>query len=72
MDLDILDPVDRHGRTEQINFHGQDESYRTCTGCGRDCELDTSADADGIGVRIAWVCRAHGLNSIIAPFDNLR
>lgn len=33
-----------------------DEGYRTCSECGGDCYPDPSAGADGIGVRIAFVC----------------
>lgn len=45
-----------------------DERYRTCA----DCEPDTSAGADGVGVRIAWVCPMHGVHSVIDPFEDKR
>lgn len=49
-----------------------DEGYRTCAECGRDCDPDPSAGADGIGARIAWVCPVHGVHSVTDPFEDLR
>lgn len=48
-----------------------DESYRTCSECGGDCEPEPSG-ADGHGVRIMWVCPQHGVHSIVDPFAHLR
>lgn len=49
-----------------------DEGYRTCSECGGDCYPDTSAGADGIGVRIAFVCAEHGVHSVVDPFKDKR
>ena len=49
-----------------------DESYRTCADCGGDCEPDTSLSDNGTGVRIAFVCPEHGVQSILDPFEHLR
>lgn len=49
-----------------------DESYRTCSTCGGDCEPDTSLSADGTGARIAWLCPSHGVQSVVDPFSELR
>ncbi|HJC29024.1 MAG TPA: hypothetical protein H9759_06480 [Candidatus Dietzia intestinipullorum] len=49
-----------------------DESYRTCSECGRDCEPDPSAGSDVLGARIAFVCPDHGLHGIIDPFEDTR
>ncbi|MDP5226892.1 MULTISPECIES: hypothetical protein [Arthrobacter] len=49
-----------------------DESYRTCAECGGDCEPDPAVCADGFGVRIAWICPRHGLQTIADPFEDLR
>ncbi|WEG08628.1 hypothetical protein PU630_15490 [Microbacterium horticulturae] len=50
----------------------RDDGYRTCAVCGGDCELDTSLSADGAGVRVAFVCLEHGIQSVIDPFADLR
>lgn len=64
MDYNELDGPDdaQRGATK-------DESYRTCSECGGDCYPDTSAGADGLGVRIAFVCLEHGVHSVIDPFE---
>lgn len=49
-----------------------DESYRTCPECGRDCEPDSNAGNDDLGVRIAFVCPVHGVHNVIDPFADLR
>lgn len=49
----------------------RDQSYRTCSECGRDCHPDPSAGADGLGVRIAFVCLEHGIHSVVDPFADL-
>lgn len=48
-----------------------DESYRTCSICGGDC-LPEPSGANGLGVRILWVCPDHGAQSITDPFTDLR
>lgn len=48
-----------------------DESYRTCSECGGDCEPEPSG-ADSHGVRIMWVCPQHGVHSVVDPFERLR
>lgn len=50
----------------------RDQSYRTCSECGGDCYPDTSAGADGLGVRIAFVCPEHGVHSVVDPFEEER
>lgn len=50
----------------------RDESYRTCAECGSDCYPDTSAGADGLGVRIAFVCPEHGVHSEGSPTEEDR
>ncbi len=50
----------------------KNDSYRTCSQCGGDCEPDPTAGGDGIGARIAFVCPRHGLNAIVDPFEDLR
>jgi hypothetical protein len=48
-----------------------DESYRTCSVCGGDCEPEPMAE-DGLGVRIMWICPEHGAHSVVDPFEDLR
>lgn len=48
-----------------------DESYRMCSECGGDCQPEPSG-ADGLGVRIMWVCPQHGVHSVVDPFEHLR
>ncbi|WP_061711859.1 hypothetical protein [Kocuria palustris] len=50
----------------------KDDSYRTCTACGGDCEPDTSLSTDDTGVRIAFVCPEHGAQSVVDPYSDLR
>lgn len=62
---------------DALEWHGAhggesvDEGYRTCAECGADCEPDPLAE-DGFGVRIAFVCQEHGLQTIVDPFGHLR
>lgn len=49
----------------------RDVAYRTCSVCGGDCDPEPSAE-DGIGVRIMFVCPAHGAQSLLDPFSDLR
>ncbi|SEB56172.1 hypothetical protein SAMN04489806_1110 [Paramicrobacterium humi] len=44
----------------------EDDSYRTCPVCGRDCApevIDT-----GSSVRVAFSCPEHGAHSMVDPF----
>lgn len=59
--------------TDNLSFGPpMDESYRTCAECGGDCYPDPSPSADGIGVRIAYICPEHGVHSIVDPFKDKR
>lgn len=49
----------------------EDEAYRTCSTCGGDCEPDNSLSVDGTGVRIAFVCAEHGVQSVVDPFKGV-
>ncbi|WP_353113232.1 hypothetical protein [Microbacterium sp.] len=49
-----------------------DDEYRTCSTCGRDCKPDVSITSDEHGVRIAFVCPEHGVQSIVDPFADQR
>ncbi|AII11474.1 hypothetical protein [Rhodococcus opacus] len=51
-------------------FARDDESYRTCAECGRDCESEPFSA--GAGIRISFVCPAHGVHAVIDPFAHLR
>lgn len=46
-----------------------DESYRTCAECGRDCTPESVPTQQGI--RIAFTCPQHGLHSFLDPFNDL-
>lgn len=48
-----------------------DESYRTCSVCGGDCDPDPIAE-DVLGVRIAFICPRHGMQTLVDPFEDLR
>ncbi|WP_431794912.1 hypothetical protein [Micrococcus luteus] len=50
----------------------KDQNYRTCSECGGDCYPGPSAGADGMGVRIAFVCPEHGVHSVVDPFKEER
>lgn len=50
----------------------KDEEYRTCAECGGDCVPDPSITVEGAGVRVAFVCPAHGVQSLVDPFEDLR
>ncbi len=50
----------------------KNEDHRTCTECGGDCAPDPSATVEGMGVRIAFICPAHGVQSLVDPFEDLR
>ncbi|GGD76559.1 hypothetical protein GCM10007269_19390 [Microbacterium murale] len=46
--------------------------YRTCVECGEDCYPDPSISVGVQGVRIAFVCAQHGVQSIVDPFEGNR
>ena len=48
------------------------DDYRTCTECGKDCDIDPNFGSDESGARIAFVCPEHGIQSVIDPFEHLR
>lgn len=50
----------------------KDEGYRTCAECGGDCVPDPSVTVEGLGIRIAFVCPEHGVQSLVDPFEDLR
>lgn len=49
-----------------------EDSYRTCPVCHGDCEPDIEFSSNEHGARIAFVCREHGVQSMVDPFDELR
>lgn len=49
----------------------KDQIYRTCTECGGDCYPDPTP-AGGLGMRIAFVCPEHGVQTIVDPFEDNR
>lgn len=49
----------------------EDESYRTCSECGSDCEPGITI-SDHAGARIAFVRREHGAQSVVDPFQDVR
>lgn len=51
-------------------FASADESYRTCAECGRDCEPEPFSTDNGI--RISFACPAHGIHSVVDPFEGKR
>lgn len=55
----------------RIRVSATDE-HRTCSECGGDCYPDPGAGAEGMGVRIAFICPVHGLHSVIDPFEEYR
>lgn len=47
-----------------------DESYRICAECGRDCEpVPMPTD---LGTRLSWICPLHGVHSVTDPFESDR
>lgn len=44
-----------------------DERYRTCAECGRDCEPEPVPTESGM--RIAFTCSEHGVHSVVDPFE---
>lgn len=51
-------------------FAMDDEGYRTCAECGRDCEPEPFATGEGI--RISFICPLHGPHTVFDPFDGKR
>lgn len=48
------------------------DDHRTCAVCRSDCEPDPSLSVDGAGVRVAFVCPQHGVQSVVDPFEGMR
>lgn len=48
------------------------DGYRTCSVCGGDCEPDPGFGSDEHGLRIAFVCPEHGVQSLVDPFEDQR
>ncbi|MBP1325484.1 hypothetical protein JOF28_000716 [Leucobacter exalbidus] len=49
-----------------------EDSYRTCSVCGRDCESDVAFGSNNAGGRIAFICPVHGIQSLVDPFEEQR
>lgn len=47
-----------------------DESYRTCSECGGDCQPEPMPTDEGM--RIAFICPKDGVHSVVDPFGDLR
>lgn len=45
-----------------------DESYRTCSECGGDCEPEPTE----AGMRITFACPEDGVHSVVDPFRDQR
>lgn len=64
-----------NGRIDEADdsegYTPQDESHRTCSICGGDCEPEPSA-IEGLGARFIFTCPQHGVQSIWDPFSDLR
>lgn len=39
-----------------------------CAECGEDCVPEPSG-ADGLGIRIMYVCVEHGVQTVVDPFE---
>lgn len=50
----------------------KNQGCRTCSECGGDCYPEPSAGADGLGVRIAFICPEHGVHSVVDLFEEER
>lgn len=51
-------------------FGHDDESYRTCAECGRDCVPEPVPTPQGM--RVAFSCTVHGVHTMIDPFKGSR
>lgn len=45
--------------------------YRTCPQCGLDCE-PVPFDSAGAGIRVSFICPAHGVHTVVDPFADTR
>lgn len=45
-----------------------DVSYRICGECGQDCSPEPTS-VQGVGVRVAFICAVHGLQTVVNPFE---
>lgn len=48
------------------------DDYRTCSVCGDNCEPNPDFSSDDAGVRIAFICPHHGIQSLMDPFESMR
>ncbi|GAA2089311.1 MULTISPECIES: hypothetical protein [Actinomycetes] len=48
------------------------EGYRTCAECGADCAPEPFDAGEGTGLRIAFSCPAHGVHTVVDPFEETR
>lgn len=49
-----------------------DDGYRTCPTCGADCSPEPFDAGNGDGLRVAFSCAAHGVHTVIDPFEGSR
>lgn len=54
----------------EINVWDPKGGHRTCAECGRDC-VPEPVESDG-RLKIAFICRKHGIHSVVDPFDDER
>lgn len=54
----------------EINVWDPKGGHRTCSQCGRDCAPEP-VESDG-RLRIAFICREHGIHSVVDPFEGER
>lgn len=47
------------------------DDYRTCPQCGLDCE-PVPFDSAGVGIRVSFICPAHGIHTVVDPFTDSR
>lgn len=52
-------------------FTSDGDDYRTCPQCGLDCE-PTPFDSGGDGIRVSFICPAHGVHTVVDPFADTR
>lgn len=46
-------------------------NYLNCSSCGGEC-VPHIVDAGGLGVRFAFTCDVHGVQSVLDPFADTR